>query len=227
MTKRAILLALIGFVALGLSAQEEPEYRLEAGGSLAMVSYEGDFNGNLLYRPQPMLDAVVKYRKNPRMSWAFTVGVGKLKGSSEHADTWYPELADNPIAFSSTLTNIDVRYEYNFWAFGTGREYRGARRLTPFIAIGAGLSIAKTAGTAVGAQMPVGLGIKYKLKDRLNLTAEWTMHFTGTDKLDGISDPYGIQSSGLFKNTDCYSALRLSLTYDLWAKCKNCNNDRD
>ena len=75
--------------------------------------------------------------------------------------------------------------------------------------------------------MPVGLGIKYKLKDRLNLTAEWTMHFTGTDKLDGISDPYGIQSSGLFKNTDCYSALRLSLTYDLWAKCKNCNNDRD
>ena len=45
--------------------------------------------------------------------------------------------------------------------------------------------------------------------------------------LDGVKDPYGIKSSGLFKNTDCYSQLRVSLTYDLWAKCKTCHNDRD
>jgi hypothetical protein len=53
------------------------------------------------------------------------------------------------------------------------------------------------------------------------------MHFTGSDRLDGVSDPYGIKSSGLFKNTDCYSHLRLSVSYDLWAKCKTCHNDRD
>ena len=76
-------------------------------------------------------------------------------------------------------------------------------------------------------QLPIGAGVKYKLGNRLNLIAEWTMHFTGCDKLDGIKDPYGIKSSGIFKNTDCYSGLRVSLTYDLWAKCKTCNNDRD
>ena len=75
--------------------------------------------------------------------------------------------------------------------------------------------------------MPMGLGLKYKIGNRLNLTAEWMVHFTGSDQLDGVEDPYGIKRSGLFKNTDCYSAFQMTLTYDLWAKCKTCNNDRD
>ena len=75
--------------------------------------------------------------------------------------------------------------------------------------------------------MPIGIGIKYKMASRWNLTAEWMMHFTGNDKIDGISDPYGIKSGGIFKNTDCYSMLGLTVTYDLWAKCKTCHNDRE
>ena len=51
------------------------------------------------------------------------------------------------------------------------------------------------------------------------------MHFTGGDKLDGVDDPYGIESSGLFKNTDCYSTLYVTLTYDLWAKCRTCHKE--
>ncbi|MDD6865956.1 MAG: porin family protein, partial [Prevotella sp.] len=38
-------------------------------------------------------------------------------------------------------------------------------------------------------------------------------------------DPYGIKSSGLFKNTDCYSVLQLSLTYSFMPKCVTCNKD--
>ena len=74
--------------------------------------------------------------------------------------------------------------------------------------------------------VPIGAGVKYKIGKRLNLTVEWAMRFTLSDKLDGSKDPLGIKSSGLFKNTDCYSALQLGLTYDLWEKCKTCNNDR-
>ena len=75
--------------------------------------------------------------------------------------------------------------------------------------------------------VPLGLGLKYKVAERLNLGVMWMMHLTGSDGLDDVSDPYGIKSSGLFKNTDCYSTLQLTLTYDIWAKCKTCNNDRD
>lgn len=220
---------LIGLLctAMAVQAQDEPEYRLEVGGGLGLVAYQGDFNSSLLKGMQPMAALTAKYRMNPRMGWAANLGFGKLKGSSDNVDTWYPELHDNPITFSSTMVYLDLRYEYNFFAFGTGREYLGARPLTPFFAIGAGVVVAHPDKTEAGLQMPVGFGIKYKVRPRLNLTAEWMMHFTTSDCLDGVKDPYGIESSGLFKNTDCYSTLQVTLTYDLWAKCKTCNNDRD
>ena len=53
------------------------------------------------------------------------------------------------------------------------------------------------------------------------------MRLTPSDYLDGRKDIYGIQSSGLFKNTDCYSVLQLAVSYDIWMKCKTCHNDRD
>ena len=213
--------------AVAMLAQDEPEYRMEIGGGAGLVAYEGDFNGNLLKGMQPMGALIAKYRMNPRMAWAANLGIGKLKGSSTNVTTWYPELRDNPIEFAATITYLDLRYEYNFWAFGTGQEYHGARPFTPFITLGAGLAFAKPAESVTAFQVPIGLGVKYKLRNRLNLTAEWVMHFSGSDRLDGIKDPYGIESSGLFKNTDCYSTLQLTLTYDIWAKCKTCNNDRD
>lgn len=222
----AVLVAL-WFGVLGIKAQEDPEYRLELGAGVGMAAYEGDFNGSILKGMQPMGEIVAKYKSNPRMSWALNVGYGQLKGSSKNVDTWYPEFSEHPIDFKSTLVDVGVRFEYNFWAFGTGREYRGAKPLTPFIAIGLGVVFANAGESATGVQLPLGVGAKYKLADRLNLALEWTMHFTGTDMIDGVSDPYGIKSSGLFKNTDCFSKLGLTLTYDLWAKCKTCNNDRD
>lgn len=213
--------------AVALQAQDEPEYRMEIGGGAGVMTYQGDFNGNLLKGMQPMGALTAKYRMNPRMAWAANVGVGKLKGSSANVETWYPDLRDNPIEFSTTMTYFDLRYEYNFWAYGTGQEYHGARPFTPFITLGAGLAFAKPNESVTAFQLPIGLGVKYKLANRLNLTAEWMMHFSGSDRLDGIKDPYGIESSGMFKNTDCYSTLQLTLTYDFWAKCKTCNNDRD
>lgn len=71
----------------------------------------------------------------------------------------------------------------------------------------------------------MGLGLKYKIGERLNLGVEWAMHFSLSDKLDGVEDPYGVKSTGIFKNTDCYSTLTLSLTYSFSPKCANCNKD--
>ena len=205
--------------------QTEPEYRLEVGGGVGAVTYLGDFNQAFFQDMQPMFSLVAKYRVNPRMSWALNVGYGRLKGSLKNEKTYYPELTD--YSFSASLVDVGVRYEYNFWPFGTGMEYRGAQRITPYIYIGLGASVASPDSTHVGVNMPLGGGVKYKITDRMNLAVEWTMHFTNSDKLDGMIDPYGIKSSGLFKNTDCYSDVRMTLTYDLWAKCKTCHNDKD
>ena len=200
------------------------------------MTYLGDFNNSILKSPGPMFSVLAKYKPNPRMAWALIGSYGSLKGSSATAKTWYPSMSERMADFNTSLVDVSVRYEYNFWPFGTGREYYGAKKLTPFIALGLGASIAnakltqdgiQTKSSSVAGQLPIGLGVKYKMGARLNLAVEWMMHFTAGDKLDGIKDPYGIESSGLFKNTDCYSMLGLTLTYDLWAKCKTCHNDRD
>jgi hypothetical protein len=218
-------------------AQDEPEYRMEVGGGLGLQGYLGDFNSSLMKDMQPAVSLVARYKSNPRWGWAVNLTTGKIKGGSDGTDTWYPDMQSAkpdedrmpPYQFSNQLMDLGMRYEYNFWPFGTGREYLGAKPLTPFFALGAGLTFAKpnNGDATVGFQFPIGAGVKYKLTDRLNLAAEWMMHFTGTDGLDGLKDPYGIESSGLFKNTDSYSVLRLTLTYDIWEKCKTCMNDRD
>ena len=73
--------------------------------------------------------------------------------------------------------------------------------------------------------IPLGLGVKYKIAERLNLGLEWGIHFAMSDKLDGVVDPYTIKSSGAFKNKDAFTTLQLSLTYSFAAKCKTCNKD--
>ena len=226
--KHALVCILLLTAVLGVKAQEEPEYRMEIGAGVGLVGYLGDYNGSLLKDLQPMGSLLAKYRPNPRMSWVMNVAYGTLKGSLADVETWYPEEQQLPATFSHGLVDASVRFEYNFWAYGTGMEYRGARRVAPFVTLGLGMTYASAStGSAFAANLPIGAGVKYKIGERLNLNAEWVMHFTGSDKLDGVADPYGIVSGGLFKNTDCYSALQVSLTYDIWAKCKTCNNDRD
>jgi len=206
-------------------AQDEPEYRIEVGAGAGLIAYTGDFNGNILKGMQPWGAITAKYRLNPRMALALNIGTGKIKGSTDDADTWSPIVEH--YEFNNQITEADLRYEYNFWAYGTGQEYRGARRLVPFITLGLGLTHHSGDNSGITMNLPIGAGIKWKIAQRLNLTAEWVIRFTPSDNLDGREDVYGIKSSGLFKNTDCYSVFQVGLSYDLWAKCKTCNNDRD
>lgn len=225
---RNLMIAAMLLVASLAMAQDDAEYRLEVGGGVGMVAYQGDFNGNLLKGMKPMATLTARYKPNPRMAWALNLGMGNIKGDYSNAHNFYPELTESQRSFSNTVFDGGARFEYNFWPFGTGSDYRGAKPLTPFITMGVGMTFADTdGGSVVCANFPIGGGVKYKIAKRLNLTAEWTMHFSTSDKLDGVADPYGIKSSGMFKNKDSYSMLVVGLTYDIWAKCRTCHNDDD
>ena len=220
------LLALLLATALPASAQSDYEYRMEIGAGIGLVAYEGDFNGSITHGMQPMASAVVRRTFNPYMALRFAAAYGKLKGSSKNVKTYMPEYVDTPYEFANSLVDVSATYEYNFWPYGTGHDYRGAQRLTPFIFAGLGATYASGSGNNVfTANVPLGLGVKYKVATRLNLGIEWAMHFSMNDNLDGVKDPYGIQSTGMFKNTDCYSMLQLTLTYSLMPKCRTCHND--
>lgn len=224
--RKGLVTLLMLCATLTASAQQDDEYLMEIGGGVGMVSYQGDFNGKITSGMQPAGAIVWRRLLNPYMGFRVTGMMGKLKGDATRVETYYPDETTRAYSFDRSLTDVSVTYEYNFWPYGTGRDYRGAKRLTPFVFGGIGATYMSGGEKKVfTANVPIGLGIKYKLKERLNVGLEWSMHFSLSDELDGIADPYGIKSSGAFKNTDCYSGLMLTLTYSFKSKCRTCNND--
>lgn len=224
--RKGLVTLLMLCATLTASAQQDDEYLMEIGGGVGMVSYQGDFNGKITSGMQPAGAIVWRRLLNPYMGFRVTGMMGKLKGDATRVETYYPDETTRAYSFDRSLTDVSVTYEYNFWPYGTGRDYRGAKRVTPFVFGGIGATYVSGGEKKVfTANVPIGLGIKYKLKERLNVGLEWSMHFSLSDELDGMADPYGIKSSGAFKNTDCYSGLMLTLTYSFKSKCRTCNND--
>jgi len=90
--------------------------------------------------------------------------------------------------------------------------------------VGAGVTLAKCGSESnVGFNIPMGAGIKYKLKERLNLGLEFTMTKVFSDHVDGVlSDLYQIESS-FIKNTDWYYNISVSLTYEFGKRCATCH----
>ena len=225
--RKLLLMLMVLLPAARMSAQDDPQYRMEIGAGVGMVSYEGDFNGNVLKNMQPMFSALWRYNFDPYKDLRLSATYGKLKGSSKDVDTYYPDYATEEYSFNRNLLDVSLVFEYNFWPYGTGRDYRGAMRLTPYIYGGIGATSASGGGSksVFTANVPIGLGVKYKLNERMNLGLDWGIHFSLSDELDGVKDPYQVKSSGMFKNTDCYSMLQLTLTYSFKAKCRTCNKE--
>lgn len=224
--RKATLLLLMLAAMLNMNAQTDDEYLMEIGGGVGFLGYLGDYNNVLTRDLQPMATLLVRRNLNPYMGLRLAASFGKLKGDERDVKTVYPSTGVTPYSFSRTLTDVSLTYEYNFWPYGTGHDYYGAKRLTPFVFLGLGGTYAGGDGSSVfTANVPIGLGLKYKVGQRMNVGVEWAMHFSMSDKLDGRKDSYGITSSGMFKNTDCYSVLQLTLSYSFMPKCTTCNKD--
>ena len=224
--RKATLLLLMLAAMLNMNAQTDDEYLMEIGGGVGFLGYLGDYNNVLTRDLQPMATLLVRRNLNPYMGLRLAASFGKLKGDERDVKTVYPSTGVTPYSFNRTLTDVSLTYEYNFWPYGTGHDYYGAKRLTPFVFLGLGGTYAGGDGSSVfTANVPIGLGLKYKVGQRMNVGVEWAMHFSMSDKLDGRKDSYGITSSGMFKNTDCYSVLQLTLSYSFMPKCTTCNKD--
>lgn len=223
------LIALLALALLPLSAlhaqEEEPVYRLELGGGLGMSNAFTDVSR----KPGLAAAAVARFPLNPRMAVKGQFTYNTLKGSTASLSGYLPAdpstagSAQLDYSVSSAIYDLSALYELHFLPYGYLRDYRGHFRIAPYIQAGIGLTYG-AAGKAFTVNIPLGVGLKYKVAKRLNLGLDWLVHFSLSDKLDGLNAPLGIESSG-FRNKDHYSALTLTLTYDLRPKCPTCNRN--
>ena len=196
-------------LATGVRA-DELEYRYELGVMLGGSSYYGDANYSTLMKNMNMMGGVVgRYNINQRMALKTNLAVAGISGSTAGLDNRFP---GGDVDFSRTIYDLGVQYECHFFAYGDGT-------FAP-----------KPLNAVFALNLPVGLGVKYKIAPRLNLGCELSFRFALSDDLDVtketaplLNDPYGVKSSGL-KNKDSYSFLSISVTYDLSPKYRKCNN---
>ena len=221
-----ILLALCALWPHMLCAQQDDNfYRLELGAGVGTsinftdVKDKASLAGALIAR----------FPLNPRVAVKAQFTYDMVKGSTQGMKPFYPANANATgtdrlnYSVSNGIYDVSALYELHFLPYGFQRDYRGYKRLVPYLQMGFGLTYG-AAGKSFTANFPIGVGLKYKVAPRLNLGLDWMVHFSLSDKLDGLNAPLGIKSE-LFRNKDAYSALTFTLTYDLNPKCPTCNRD--
>lgn len=208
-------------------AQDEVEYRMELGGGIGAGFGLTDVNSRFYGNTTLSGGVVARFLLNPRMAIKTSLSYVGIKGSTDDVSGFYPSAVDGGVtstaleySYDGGVYDLGATYELNFLPYGYLRGYEGRSRLTPYIQLGFGLTYATS--HAFSVNLPVGFGLKYKLASRLNLGFDWQVHFTVSDKLDGLDAPTGIGSSG-FRNKDHYFTTFVTLTYDLFPKCVDCN----
>lgn len=216
------LSVLLSVGAFSVSAQEM-EYKMEIGAMAGGCFYMGDANYSVPFKNLNFAGgAMARYNLNPRMSLKFDLLYGGISGATADLGNKFPD--GKQWEFSNSVVDLGCQYEINFWGYGTGTGYKGNRRFTPYITVGLGFTYASASESVFTMNVPIGAGVKYKMAERVNIGIEWTMRFSFSDKLDGISDPYGIKGTFL-KNKDSYSFTMFYISYDIMPRLRKCNND--
>lgn len=218
----ALLTVILAATTFGVSAQED--YRFDAGGGLGMTGYLGDANSANLWAT-PGFDAMLLFRyiKNPRIAWKTNFYIGSLGGDTSTMEDVLPDGGN--FKFQTTFYELGEMFEFNFFDYGMGERYRKLKRWSPYITAGVGMTLWTTDGyTGAAFTIPFGAGVKYKINRRLNLGLEFLMKKTFSDKMDGklLDDPHAIKSA-FTKNTDWYSTLSVTLSYEFSKRCAACN----
>jgi hypothetical protein len=227
--KKLLIIIMLACNMQGIIAQEVLEYRWDIGGGTGLCYYLGDANSTPFSGSNIMAAFTLRRNFNPRMALKANLAYGRYGGTTN--GYYMPEAPGTTqqgtdISFGGNVIDLGAQFELNFWGYGLGPGYKKLSRITPYAILGIGATVGVTNDeTAFGLNLPVGVGVKYKVKPRLNLIFEWTHRFTTIDKLDGarLNDPYYIESSGM-KNRDTYSFFMFTLTYDISPKLRLCNN---
>lgn len=219
-----ISIATIYLISEAAQLQAQEDYRFDIGGGIGMTGYLGDANtANLWQHPSWDVEVLFRYIATPRWNFKTNLYIGSLKGDSSDMTNVFP--GGNLYKFSTIFYEIGELAEFNFFNYGIGETYRQLKRFTPYITAGIGLLAWNVDGNK-GASfcIPLGIGFKYKPSRRLNLGLEFLMKKAFTDRLDGpnLDDPTGIKSS-FIKNTDWYSTLTFTISYEFSKRCATCN----
>lgn len=228
MRRRLLIFTLIALAAVTNAAAQTATatapYKFDFGGSVGLSGYIGEANASNPFSSAGFTaDLAARYIIDTRWALRGALTYASLSGSTEGMANVLP--GNTVYSFSSSVFDLSVRGEVNFFSFGIGETYKRLRRISPYLAVGVGLSLASCDGnTAIAPSLPMAFGVRYKLKERLNIYAEFSMTKIFSDKVDGnqLLDLNGIKTN-FVKNTDWVSRIAVGVTYEFGKRCETCH----
>lgn len=233
MSKRKILFAfifIISSVSSFIKLKAQDDYKYEIGGMAGTSFYMGDANKTKLYQ-NPGLSAGIIFRYNKDLRWSVKSNfvIGKVSGDTQSSGNKFPHGQE--AEFSRMFYELGSQIEFNFFNYSDKFGYLGAKRISPYIFTGIGFTLGSGEKTFFDVNVPLGIGVKYKIKDRLNLGFEFSFRKLFSDSFDvtkknedfNLDEPYKIKGN-LLKNNDWYSLTMITLTWDFGARVCPCLN---
>ena len=215
-----ILISIMAFIEM-----KAQDYKYEIGVAAGIGTYMGDANqSSVLHKPGAAFSGIFRYVPNYRWAIKVNLATASLRGDTRDFSNVFPE--EKHYDFKRQLFDLGAQAEFNFFNYGMGYSYQETSRISPYLLAGLGVSFSPASGdNFFSVNIPLGVGVKYKIAPRWNIALEFTVRKTLGDNLDGkdLKDPYRIESSA-FKNTDWYSMTLFSITYEFGYRRKPCNN---
>ncbi|MDE6311208.1 MAG: porin family protein [Muribaculaceae bacterium] len=211
-------------LAYGRVGAQEAKYKFDVGASLGMSGYIGDANsGNIFKKPGFEADASFRYLPDTRWAVRGVFSTFGLSGSTEGMANYLP--GDAVYTFTSQVYELSVHGEFNFFPYGIGETYKRLRRWSPYLTLGLGGAMSSSGGKIAGTfTIPMGMGVKFKLTERINLMAEFTMTKTFSDKMDGQQlNDLNLIKTAFYKGTDWISRLNVGISFEFGERCETCH----
>jgi opacity protein-like surface antigen len=201
--KYAILMPIMLLLTTIVWAQEAANCttskdRNELGVITGATYYMGDFNPNLTPLKNPSFYGGIMYRYTLKSYFALRaqVGFGYLKGNAKGMDGLLIDSQLKDWAFHRPWLFADIVMEFNFMPYNAA-DIRKKQRFTPFMLLGVGASglfsddnkstvstADKSDDTSLFIDIPIGIGAKWCVAQRVTLGIEWLFRVSFNDEID-------------------------------------------
>jgi hypothetical protein len=221
--KRVLMLLCIILLAGRMAHCDAQDYKYEVGVEAGISSYWGDANQTwLIYHPGFTGGFLFRYVIDYR--WAIRANLSAAMLSGNTADS--PDILPGGAGykFNTTLFDAGCRAEFNFFNYGVKRWEAHYSWFTPSLVAGLGLFSCLNDEPKFTATIPLGLGVKFKLSNRINLGAYWMVSKVISDKVDNKPNPNG--EYGRWNNQDWYSTAQIALSVNFYKICAPCRSGK-
>lgn len=183
--------------------------KLHVTGGIGIANYVGDLiDGNAAFQQSSYsINAGLSYSIIPRLAARFDIGFHNVQGYDNKTGGAHPE---RNLSFRSNILEFSLAAEYTvlnmedhkfspYLFAGIGafhfnpRAYfgdGGTHKLRELGTEGQGLAGYPGMYSTMAVEFPLGLGIKYKINNKITLQGEFNYRISGTDYLDDVSTYY-------------------------------------